>query len=32
MIPYLYWQAVRSECVKAHQRQGDPGQRYAQAD
>jgi hypothetical protein len=32
MIPYLHWCAVRGERVKAQQRQGDPGQRYAQAD
>jgi hypothetical protein len=32
MIPYLYWCAVRSERVKAQQRQRDAGQRYAQAD
>jgi hypothetical protein len=32
MIPYLYWCAVRGECVKAQQRQGNAGQRYAQAD
>jgi len=32
VIPYLYWQTVRGERVKAEQCQGDPGQRYAQAN
>jgi hypothetical protein len=32
VIPYLYWQAVRSERVKAQQRQKDAGQENADAD
>ena len=32
VILNLHWCGVRGERVKAQQRQGDAGQRYAQAD